>query len=295
MRALKYFFEEAVASLWRGRGSAVLAVATVSAGMFLLGLFLLIDANVGRLVSRWTEAAEMSVYLSDDASQEARARLEATLAASPEVESFTFVSKTQALARFKEDHADLAGLTDELGENPLPAAFEVRLRTTAGQEGTLAAFAERLSKTPGVADVRYDRLWVSRLLAVVTTLRGLSLALLIIVGVASALTVASVVRLTTYSRRDELEIMHLVGSPLAFIRGPFVVEGLLQGGLGAVLAVMLLRAGYTVAVMRYGQTVRDTLGLDSLAFFSSGTTLWLIVGGMVVGCVAGAVASRGLH
>ncbi len=295
MRALKYFFAEAGASLWHGRRAAALAILTVTVGLFLLGFFLLVNANVDRLVAQWAQAAEMSVYLTDDASAEQRAAVEATLAASPLVRSFEYVSKVDALARFQHDFKDLAGLTNELGENPLPAAFEVRLRSSAGDQAGIDALAASLSKAPGVADVRYDRQWLNRLLLAVALLRGVSLVIITIVGIAAALTVANVVRLAAYARLDEIEIMHLVGSPAAFIRGPFVVEGVLQGGIGALGALLLLWAGYAVATARYGTMLADAIGLDGLAFFSPMMMLLLVVGGMAVGCVGGLVAARGVR
>jgi cell division transport system permease protein len=292
MHAIKYFLIEALVSLRRDRRAAALAVLTIAAGLFLFGVFLLIDANVERLVGRWTASAELSVYLADDIDASARATVEATLTASPLVDRYEFVSKADALARFKRDFPDLADLSDQLDDNPLPPAFEVRLRSTAGAEAGLEDLAARLGRSAGVLDVRYDRQWVSRLMTVVALLRGISLAIITIVAVAAALTVASVVRLATYARRDEIEIMQLVGSPTLYIRGPFVVEGVLQGGLGALVAVGLLWGGYSFATMRYGQMIADALGLDTLTFLPWTATTLVIVGGMLVGCVGGAVASK---
>ena len=112
-------------------------------------------------------------------------------------------------------------------------------------------------------------------------------------GIAAALTVAGVVRLATYARRDEIEIMQLVGSPTAYIRGPFIAEGVLQGGIGALVAVVLLWAGYAVGRMRYGQAVSEGFGLDTLVFATPLSLVLIVVGGMAVGCIGGAVAARG--
>ena len=292
MHALKYFLIEALASLRRDPRAAALAILTIGAGLFLLGVFLLVDVNVERLVSRWTESAELSVYLADDIDDSARATVEATLTASPLVDRYEFVSKSDALGRFQRDFPDLASLAEALDDNPLPAAFEVRLRSTVGSEAELDDLAARLSRSAGVVDVRYDRLWVSRLMGAVTLLRGISLAIITIVAIAAALTVASVVRLATYARRDEIEIMQLVGSPSLYVRGPFVLEGVLQGGIGALLALGLLSAGYSVASVLYGPMIVDSLGLDTLMFLPAATMALLVLGGMAVGCVGGAVAAR---
>ncbi len=295
LRALAYFIVEAAASMWRGRRAAVLAILTIAAGLFLLGFFLVVNGNVARLVSRWTEAAELSVYLADDIQPDQQSSIDALLAGSPLVLRREFVSKEDARARFRSDFSDLAGLIEGFQENPLPPSFEVRLHSVPGQERALDDLASRLAGTAGVADVRYDRLWLSRLNMAITLARAVSLIIVTIVSIAAALTVANVVRLAAYARRDEIEIMQLVGAPTAYVRGPFVFEGILQGGGGALLALLLLWGGYLLASARYGRLVSGALGLDGLAFLPPATVGFLILGGMVVGCVGGIVAARGVR
>ena len=295
LRALGYFIVEAGASIWRGRRAAALAIMTIAAGLFLLGFFLVVNSNLGRLVSRWTEAAEMSVYLADDIQPDQRSAIEAQLAGSPLVLQREYVSKEDARARFRTDFSDLAGLIEGFQENPLPASFEVRLQSVPGQERPLDELAGRLAGTAGVADVRYDRLWLSRLNMAIVLARGVSLIIVTIVSIAAALTVANVVRLAAYARRDEIEIMQLVGAPIAYVRGPFVLEGILQGGGGALVALALLWVGYVLANARYGRLVSGALGLDGLTFLPPATVGFLLLGGMIVGCVGGIVAARGVR
>lgn len=294
MRALKYFLAEAGASIWRGHRAALLAVMTIAAGLFLLGFFLVVNTNLGRLVARWTEAAEMSVYLRDDVQPGQRVAIEGILAASAVVARQEYVSKEDAFVRFRNDFTDLASLVEGFQENPLPASYEVRLRSEAAQQGALDELAGRLSATEGVADVRYDRLWLSRLDMAIALLRAVSVIIVTIVGVAAALTVANVVRLAAYARRDEIEIMQLVGSPAAYVRGPFIVEGILQGGGGAICALVLLWIGFVAGSARYGRLVTGALGLDGLSFLPWPAIGLLLAGGMAVGCLGGIVAARGV-
>ena len=164
MRALKYFVNEAAESLLRSWRSAVLAILTIAAGLFVLGFFLMVNNNLQRVVGRWSEAAEMSIYLKDDATREQVQALEGIIDQSGLTDERRYLSKSDALARFREDFPDLAGATERLERNPLPASLEIRLggraRTAATSVDDLAA---RLGSEPGVADVRYDRRWLSRL------------------------------------------------------------------------------------------------------------------------------------
>ena len=119
----------------------------------------------------------------------------------------------------------------------------MRVRARRRARRPAEALVSRLVALPGVADVRYDREWLARVGAGLETIRAAGLALALLMAVAAAVTVATVVRLGLHARRDEIEIMELVGAPLAFIRGPFVAEGLLQGGIGALLALHLCGSG----------------------------------------------------
>ena len=117
MRALQYAFDEAIASLWRGRTSGLLSTATIAVALFVLGAFLVVTTNLQRLGEEWSRSAEMSVYLADDATDENRAEVEKILAPGPLVEGSTFVSKEEALERFKQTFADLAAAADTVGGN----------------------------------------------------------------------------------------------------------------------------------------------------------------------------------
>jgi cell division transport system permease protein len=113
-------------------------------------------------------------------------------------------------------------------------------------------------------------------------------------AVAAALTVANVVRLGAYARRDEIEIMQLVGAPFAYIRGPFVAEGLLQGGAGAILAMTLLWLVFLAGRARLGQLATEGLGVG-LTFMPVGLWLLLLGGGMLLGCIGGLVVARSVR
>ena len=296
MRALRYFFGEAFASLWRGRAAAIFSIVTIAAGLFVLGFFLMINANLERLVARWTEAAELAVYLRDDATPEQAAAVQDMIARSTLAAGVQYVSKDAARAQFARDFPDLAGAAASLERNPFPASFEVRLNDRA-QEATEAidTMSVALGGMPGVADVRFDRRWLARLNAAVRVVRGAGLAIVLLLAFASALTVANVVRLAAAARSDEIEIMQLVGAPFAYIRGPFIMEGLLQGGLGAVAAVALLGGAFALIRMKFGAYVAGALGVAGVAFVPLQLLLLLVVGGMALGCIGGFIVARGVR
>jgi cell division transport system permease protein len=293
MRALQYAFAEATASLWRGRQSGLLSIATIALALFVLGGFLIVTANLERLGAEWSSSAEMSVYLRDEVTDEERRAIERALAPSDIVASQEYVSKAAALARFKDTFSDLAGSLETLGENPLPASYEVRLKPGPAAEAGVESLGAELRMTPGVADVRYDRQWLDRLMAAISIVRGVGLVMGAVLTVAAALTVASVVRLALHARREEIEIMQLVGAPPAYIRGPFVLEGVIQGGVGALVALVALAAAFFILRGSYLTPLANAINLTTVAFLPAELAILLVGGGMVVGCIGGLVAARG--
>jgi cell division transport system permease protein len=296
MRALQYFFTEAFESLWRGQRAALLSMLTIAAGLFVLGFFLMVNANLQRIIGRWSDAAELAVYLRDDAAPQQIATINELLTKSGLASSVTHVSKDQAKQEFARDFPDLASATTALDRNPFPASFAVRLNAAAqSAPGAVENLTATLASAGGVADVRYDRTWIARLNSTVRVIRGVGLAIILLLAVASALTVANVVRLTAMARRNEIEIMQLVGAPFAYIRGPFIAEGLIQGGLGALAAIVLLLLTFAGIRARFGTMMADAVGLTGMAFVPTEILLLLVVGGMALGCIGGFVVARSVR
>jgi cell division transport system permease protein len=293
MRALQYFFTEAFESLWRGQRAALLSMLTIAAGLFVLGFFLMVNANLQRIIRSWSDAAELAVYLRDDAQPQQIATVNELLTRSGLASSVTLVSKDEARKEFARDFPDLAPATAALDRNPFPASFAVRLNPDAqSAPGAVEALTTTLSAAGGVADVRYDRTWIARLNTTIRVIRGVGLAIILLLAVASALTVANVVRLTAMARRNEIEIMQLVGAPFAYIRGPFIAEGLMQGGVGALAAIIVLLATFAAIRARFGTLMADAVGLTGVAFVPTEILLLLVVGGMALGCIGGFVVAR---
>lgn len=292
MRALRYSLDEALGSLWRGRRSGLLATLTIALALFVLGVFLIVTLNLEGLADQWSRAAEISVYLTDEVTPAERSAIEQVLAQGRTVAAREYVSKTEALARFRRTFGELTGAIDGAGDNPLPASYEVRLNSAPEALVGIENLRATLRQTPGVADVRYDQQWLDRLLTAVGVVRGAGLLLAGVLTLVAALTVASVVRLALYARRDELDIMQLVGAPQAFVRGPFVAEGALQGGIGALVALVVLAGGFFLLRSTYFVPLASAINLSSARFLPLGLCTLLVLGGMAVGCLGGLLATR---
>jgi len=290
-----YSLEEAWASLVRSGRSALVSIGTIAIAFTTLGGFLLISLNVQGVLDQWLQAAEMSIYLHDTATAEDRLALEQFLRSQPMVAAVEYVSREQALERFRADFPELREVTTGVGENPFPSALEVRLRTGNGGDAAADNLSKEVAGRPGVSDIRYDRRWLERLVGIVTSARlaGALVAGILMLG--AAFTVAAVVRLSLHARRDELEIMQLVGAPFSYIRGPFIVEGLLLGGVGATVALVVIAILYSTLSRSLGSDLAGYAGVGQLRFLGITEFVMMLLGGVGVGALAGTVASRAVR
>ncbi|HJU43433.1 MAG TPA: ABC transporter permease [Vicinamibacterales bacterium] len=295
MIVIGYSFEEALASLRRSGRSALVSIGTIAIAFVTLGGFLLISVNVQDVLDGWLEAAEISVYLGDTASESDRVAVEAFLRERPEVAAVEYVSKDRAFERFRTDFPELADVTGSLSQNPFPASLEVRLRGDDAGGASAEALARDVAAKSGVADVQFDRTWLSRLIGAVTTARLGAAVVAGILMLGAAFTVGAVVRLSLYARRDELEIMALVGAPFSYIRGPFVVEGLMLGGLGAAVALAVVGVLYSFAGRWLGSDLAGLGAEGQMRFLGYGEMAIMLLGGVLVGAGAGTLASRAAH
>src|SRR5688572_23698153 len=263
LRALAYFFEEALTSLWRSRLINALSIGTIGVSLFVLGAFLALAANLSGVVDRWAQKVQVTFFLSDHATADQRQRLLDQLAADPGVQAAAFVGREEALQRFRALFSDLRTLPDDLGSNPFPASIEVTMKPGSGAADEVRRLAAAYEQAPGVEEVQYDLVWIQRLSTAVRLVRGVGAFLGGILALAGVFTISNVIRLTVYARQDELDIMRLVGATRPYVKGPFVVEGMVQGGLGGVVSAGLLWATFRV-VARDALAASDLMGQSAV-------------------------------
>jgi cell division transport system permease protein len=288
LRALYYFLEEALTSLWRSRLINALSVGTIAVSLFVLGAFLTVASNLNQVVDRWADKVRVTFFLTDPLEPHIRESLVARLRDDPAVESLDVVSREQALERFRTLFRDLRTLPDDLGENPFPASLEVALRAGRQSPEEVRRLVQAFEKAPGVQEVQYDLLWIERLSTAARLVRGVGALLGGILVLAGVFTISNVIRLTVYARQDELDIMRLVGATRAYVKGPFVMEGMLQGGLGGLVAVGLLWLAFRVLATE--AVAASDLAGRAVVLLPRRLVWLLVIGGMGVGIVGSLVS-----
>lgn len=289
-RALRYFAREAWLNLLRSWRVSSLAVLTIAVSLVLGGAFLVASRNLAESVASWRGQLRVVIYLKPGTPPVDQQRLAAEARAAPWVAAVETVSPAAARQRFRETFPSLADLVegaDRESAEPLPASLEVMLRRGPAAPGGLDAWLAGWRRRSEVAMVDDDRDWLGQVETAVAVVRAVGLVLGGILLGAAIFTIASIIRLTAYLHHEEIAIMRLVGATEFFIRGPFYVEGLIQGLLGGGLASAGLYASYRLVQARSHSLLTSVLFGQFLSVRQLGLLLLL---GALAGLV-GAVAS----
>ena len=232
---VKFFLGEVLRNFTRNTGMQMTAIGTVAITIVLLGLFLFVRAAVADAGRQFLDQISVSAYLRTDATPAQADAIAHFLAQDPRVASVQFVPKKQALAELRQrtqGTIDTALLT----ENPLPDKFRIKARITE----EVPAIADSVRRLNGVENVVYGQKIVARMLQLGAVLRRVGIAVIVVFFLVAGIIISNTIRLTVFARRREIAIMQLVGATSTYIRLPFICEGLLDGFVGALLAVALL-------------------------------------------------------
>lgn len=287
-----YFLREAVRRIWVSKRTSFVAIAMIAISLLIVGCFLLVAENLGRAAAQWQGKSRVIVYLEPDATPQQMHAVDQWLASKPALAARRFVTREQALARFKTYFANLSDIVGQLDSNPFPASYEVDVAPRLAQSQSFLQELGALRAMPGVDQVQYDWEWIERLQRLVYVINVVGLVAGGILAIAAAFTIANVIRLTMMLYREEIEIMRLVGATERIIRGPFLIEGFLQGTIGGVLSIGLLFALYEIAKRSLAPSSSILWGFLFLGFLPWQKIAGLVVGGMLAGWIGSWLSVR---
>ncbi|MDJ0848078.1 MAG: permease-like cell division protein FtsX [Myxococcota bacterium] len=291
-----YFGRTAFVGLVASPVTTGVAVATIGICLVLVGSFALLLRNMEELLDRFGGDLHVTAYLEARLSEAARRDLVRRAGRVEGVESLRLVSEAEALERFQAGVGGGAAFLEGLGENPLPASLEITLRPAWRSAEGLREVTARLAPLGGIEDLASGQDWVEGYLRALALLRGLGIGLGVILALATLLIVANTIRLAVLARRDELEILKLVGASRSFVSTPFLLEGLLEGAAGGALALLLLLGLFRLVLPGFEFGLELLLGGVSPRFFTLPEALWLVAGGAGLGVLgSGAALSGGLR
>ncbi|HEX7831584.1 MAG TPA: permease-like cell division protein FtsX [Thermoanaerobaculia bacterium] len=287
-----YFLTEAVRRIWVSKRTSFVAIAMIAISLLIVGCFLLVAENLGRAAAQWQGKSRVIVFMEPEATPQQLQAVDQWLASKPALAQRRFVTREQALARFKTYFANLNEVVDQLEDNPFPASYEVDIEPRLAQSRAFLQELGALRGLSGVDQVQYDWEWIARLQRLVYVVNVVGLVAGGILAIAAAFTIANVIRLTMMMYREEIEIMRLVGATERIIRGPFLLEGFLQGTIGGVLSIGLLFALYEIAKRSLAPSSSILWSFLFLGFLPWQKIAGLVAGGMLAGYIGSWLSVR---
>jgi cell division transport system permease protein len=285
-----FLLGEALRDLRRAGRVAVSAILLITLSLAALGAFWLLSSNMSEAVTQFRERVKLIVYLKREPSPLETNALVERVRGMPGVAAVRFVGKAEALGTLKQVLGKDAAVADTIPQNPLPASLEV---TPTAEGATLEgarALVTRLSALPETDEVGGGVEWMERFAQGQRLLWLFALGVGAVLAVAAILTVTTATTLVLHARRDEMEIMRLVGAPEHVVRLPLLLQGMMQGLLGAMLAIWVLVACYALIGPRIEPLISETLGVTRLTFLRPHNIISLMAAGTLLGGIGGFLA-----
>ena len=288
IRTLEYFVKEAAISLKRNNLMSFASITTVAISLVILGLFLIMVMNLNNMAAHLESQVQINVYLEDNLSEAERYEIGNNIKKIKGVEEITFVTKDEAIERFRERLGEQKYLLDALDDaNPLPYSYEVKLTLPEQVKSAAAEIAEY----PGVKTAKFGQEAIEQLFKLTHMIRVFGVVLILFLVFATLFIISNTIRLTVFARRKEIGIMKYVGATDWFIRWPFIMEGMALGFGGALIATLVLRTSYSAITNQIYQSFMFLPLIPQYPFLNNLTILLMLLG-MVIGALGSAISLK---
>lgn len=276
-----FYFKRAIQDIRQNRFLNLVTIVTIAISILIVSAFVLFLKNTNDLIQSWEKGIRIMAYLESGLPSSAIPVLEERIGQFDRVGTVRYIPRDVALAQLKDQMGRHSSLLENLRENPLPDSFEVRLKPGTQTAEHIETVARRIEALAEVAEVEYGQRWIKRFSSVLQLFRLAGTILGGLFFLAAIFFVANTIRLVLYSRREEVEIMRLVGAEDRFIKIPLYIQGLLQGALGGMIGL----AGLLLLFLLISSNVRPglTTGFFQIRFLPPHWLLLLLLGSMLVG------------
>ena len=287
-RTSEYFIREVGLSIRRNNWMSFASIGTVAVSLFVLGMFLILVLNMNRMASMLESQVQISVYLLDDMKKSDISGLEDDIRKLQGIDTVKFVSREEAMDGLREWLGDERYLLDALGDqNPLPNSFEV----TVMQPDLVKTAAEAIENFSGVESAKYGQDVVQHLFDITRLIRIFGLILMVLLAGATLFIISNTIRLTVFARRKEIAIMKYVGATDWFIRWPFLLEGVVLGFFGGVIAAVVLRSIYGAMAAKIYSTLAFFPLIPEYPFLNY-ISLVILLSGMIIGALGSTISLK---
>ena len=289
---LGYYVRRALVNIRQNVFVNVVTIGTIALALLIVSLFLLVFVNMESAADNWSERVQVTVYFDRELAPQEQAGFRARIQALGGVSRVTYVSRDEALKRFKGRLRGQEALLEGVLPEILPTSLEITLKRSSRDTLSVETFVGALKRIPGITEVQYGEEWVRRFNIFLNFMRLVGALLGAFLVVAVLFIVSNTIKLTIYARRDELEVMSLVGATRFFIKAPFLVEGIVKGGAGALIAVTLLFGLYELFLYNADSFLTFNPATSGLSFLPPEYIGALLLSGVLLGFVGSLTSLR---
>jgi cell division transport system permease protein len=280
---MAFFTARAVSNIRQNMFLSILTVGTITLAMLIIALFLLVFVNLEGVTEDWSKRVQVVAYFDKELTGQEIASFKSRIELLSGTEKVTYISKDEAVKRFRARLKGQESLMEGVSAEVLPAALEISLQKNSRESEAVAEYVARLKKVPGIGEVQFGDEWVRRFSAFMNFLRLVGALLGGFLLLAVMFIVNNTIKLTIYARKDELEVLGLVGATRFFIKAPFLVEGIFHGALGSLLAIIFLSACYFGFLQNAGNFLSFNPTDEGLLFLPPAYLAGILLGGIILG------------
>jgi len=283
LRVWAYYFKHAWSNILANRLIHLISIGTIGMSLLLFASFLVLFLNLNNWIMDWGQSVSMSVYLKDGIDQRSKDKIESLLRNMPGAELKGFISKEKAFMDLEEALGAHAGLLEGLKKNPLPASFELLFKDVNIHQIDPGKMKEEIEKIEGVDEVQYSKEVLERFEGLMDVLKVAGFIIGGFLCLAVLFITSNTIKLTIYSRREEIEILKLVGATDWFVKIPFLIEGAIQGLLGGLVSLAVLFGLYSIFFLKKVQVIG--LPVFHTAFLPAEYLGFIILLGLILGLI----------
>ncbi|MBC2714872.1 MAG: ABC transporter permease [Desulfobacteraceae bacterium] len=261
----------------------IVSIVTIALSVFIVSAFSLFFNNATDFLDAWRKGVRIIAYMSNNVAEPQRTELMETIRNSSGVAAIEFISKDDAYNDLKEKIGQQSSLLDGLDKNPLPDSLEITLADSCRKLEDIEELSQNIGGLPYVADVEYAQKWLHRFNGIYNLFKVTGLVLVSIFFIATLLIIANTIRLTMYSRREEIEIIRIIGADEEFIKYPLFFEAVAQGFLGGVAGILMLYLAFVLTVPNFAP--ETVFSFFEIRFISVKFSLAIVLCSMMIGWV----------
>jgi len=272
----------------------ITALTTITFTFVIFTIFLLLVINLSEFKKNWVERVHVLVYLDDKLNNESINTTNNSLKEHPEISQVKFVSKKEALKSLKDSLEGQDGILEYLNNNPLPNSFEINIKPEFLNIKSIENFINKIDKIKGITDIEYGQKWLERFNGFFYFLKITGMTIGAFLFISSLFIISNTIKLMVYSRRDEIEIMKLVGSTGRFIKIPFYIEGILHGITGSGIALFIVYIIYEIITLNIASGFNFYFGTSTFLFLNTYQLSIIILFGLILGLTGTFISLKSL-